>query len=114
MSHLGWRFNFWIMFMVAAVALLGFTFILPETVSTPAGMHEEKSNDDNRFHTVRTGAAQVASAEAASRERWEGRVCLPLRHHPPARPRGVLARQPRAALPYVSFHPVPCSPQASD
>ncbi|TFY68915.1 hypothetical protein EVJ58_g732 [Rhodofomes roseus] len=30
-SHLGWRFNFWIMFMASAIALLGFVFILPET-----------------------------------------------------------------------------------
>ncbi|KAI0736845.1 MFS general substrate transporter [Fomitopsis betulina] len=30
-SRLGWRFNFWIMFVAAAVAFLGFVFVLPET-----------------------------------------------------------------------------------
>lgn len=111
MSHLGWRFNFWIMFMVAAVALLGFIFVLPETVSTMAGAHEEKSDANYRFHAVCTGAAPMASAKAASRKRWKGHLRLPLRHHSPTRPRGVLARQPRAALLYVSLGSMPAHPR---
>ena len=32
-SHLGWRFSFWIMFMVSALNALAYIFITPETVS---------------------------------------------------------------------------------
>ncbi|CCM05490.1 uncharacterized protein FIBRA_07711 [Fibroporia radiculosa] len=31
MSHLGWRFNFWIMFILCGVSTIGFVVIVPET-----------------------------------------------------------------------------------
>ena len=101
-TKLGWRFPFWIMFIVAAVALLGFVFVLPETVSTMTGVLQRVSHIHYRLHAVCTCTAEMASAEAASGKRRQGRLCLPLRHHPPARPWQVLAHEPRTTLPYVT------------